>query len=183
MVCAAAYGLQVYGAGRYTSSVMDNQQGYSPAGLGTLLGDRQIAVAESCTGGALAARLVSVPGSSAYFRGGVIAYSNDVKAGLLGVKEAVLASHGAVSEECALQMARGVRRLLGTHIAISTTGIAGPEGGTPQKPVGLVYVALSTPEGETVTRNVWSGDRMKNIELSVQEGLRLLREYLEGTGS
>ena len=146
-----------------------------------LIGGRRVAVAESCTGGSLAARFVSVPGSSAYFRGGVVAYSNDLKERLLGVGEEVLRERGAVSEECALQMARGVRDLIGADIAISTTGIAGPEGGTPGKPVGLVYVALVTPEGETVTRNVWQGDRLQNIALSVEEGMRLLHEYLRET--
>lgn len=144
-----------------------------------LIGGRMLAVAESCTGGSLAARIVSVPGSSAYFRGGLVAYSNDVKARFLGVSEEVLRTKGAVSAECALQMARGIRELLGADIAISTTGIAGPEGGSPEKPVGLVYVGFATPEGETVTRNVWQGDRLGNIALSVEEGIRLLQEYLQ----
>lgn len=147
-----------------------------------LAGGRTVAAAESCTGGALAARLVSVPGSSAYFLGGVVAYSNEIKARLLGVPDAVLRSRGAVSEECALEMARGAARLLGTDIAVSTTGIAGPEGGTQLKPVGLVYVALSAPGFELCTRNIWPGDRRENIELSVAEGLRLLRDYLATQG-
>lgn len=147
--------------------------------ISDLIGDRNIAVAESCTGGSLAARFVSVPGSSEYFRGGVVAYANDIKQRLLDVDAEVIQTAGAVSAECALQMARGVRKLLGADIAISTTGIAGPEGGTPDKPVGLVYVAMVTPHGEVVTCNTWNRDRLGNIRLSVEEGIRLLQEYLQ----
>lgn len=146
-----------------------------------LVGERKLAVAESLTGGALAARIVAVPGSSLYFLGGVVAYSNDAKQRLLGVEESVLATRGAVSEECALQMARGVRDALDADVTVSTTGIAGPEGGTEQKPVGLVYVALVTPDGEFCTCNVFEGDRQGNIDLSVDEGLRVLYEYLRDT--
>lgn len=149
--------------------------------ISDLIGERQIAVAESCTGGSLAARFVSVPGSSVYFRGGLVAYANDIKQQLLRVDERVLVAHGAVSGECALQMARSVREVFGADIGISTTGITGPEGGTPDKPVGTVYVAMVTPEGETVTHNVWNRDRLGNIRLSVEEGIRLLQEYLQAT--
>ena len=147
-----------------------------------LIAGRKVGVAESCTGGALGARLVSVPGSSKYFLGGVISYSNDVKRRLLGVPQPILDTYGSVSEECALRMARGVRDLLGSDIALSTTGIAGPDGGTPEKPVGLVYVALLTPDGETCTRNVWTGNRQENIDLTVDAALRLLYSYLRGEG-
>ena len=158
---------------------MGNDEGpeYLIAGLA---GGRTVAVAESCTGGALAARLVRVPGSSRYFLGGAVAYSNDLKRRLLGVPESVLAADGAVSEECARRMARGARALTGADIAVSTTGIVGPGGGSERKPVGLVYVAVATPEGERCTRNVWVGDRAQNIALSVDEALRLLIEYLKG---
>ncbi len=139
----------------------------------------KVAVAESCTGGALVARLVSVPGSSGYFLGGVVAYADEVKRSLLGVPEELLLKHGAVSEECALAMARSVARLLGAGVAVSTTGIAGPGGARPRKPVGLTYVALVSPQGEVCTCNVWRGDRQEIIERSVEEGLRLLLEHLE----
>lgn len=138
-----------------------------------------MAVAESCTGGALAARLVSVPGSSGYFLGGVVAYSDEVKRSLLGVPEELLLKHGAVSEECALVMARSAATLLGAGVAVSTTGIAGPGGARPHKPVGLTYVALVSPQGEVCSCNAWSGDRQEIIERSVEEGLRLLHEHLE----
>lgn len=146
--------------------------------LPELLGDRTLALAESCTGGALAARIVSVPGSSSHFLGGLVAYSNDIKVRLLGVPAPVLIEHGAVSEECALEMARGARRVFGADLAVSTTGIAGPEGGSEGKPVGLVYIALVTPDEEVCTCNVWTGDREQNIRLSVDEGLRLIYRYL-----
>jgi PncC family amidohydrolase len=148
--------------------------------LGELLAGRSLAVAESCTGGALAARVVAVAGSSRYFVGGVVTYSDDAKRRLLGVPTELLATEGAVSEGTARWMARSVRALLGADVAVSTTGIAGPGGGTPTKPVGLVYVALSSAAGELCTRNVWAGDRSVNIELSVGEALRLLCEHLKG---
>ncbi len=148
--------------------------------MADLIGNRTLAVAESITGGALAARIVVVAGSSAYFRGGVVAYANDVKAQILGVEESVFMTRGAVSEECAVQMARGIRAVLRADIGISTTGIAGPDGATDLKPVGLVYTAIVTPESERVTRNVWVGDRGENIARTVDEAIRLLNEYLQG---
>lgn len=105
-----------------------------------------LAVAESCTGGGLGQMLTAVPGSSEYFYGGIIAYENSVKENLLGVETAILASEGAVSDPVAQQMALGAQRLLGTDWALSITGVAGPGGGTPQKPVGLVFIGLATPE-------------------------------------
>ena len=164
---------------RYTASV-DNPH-FGDNLISDLIHDRSLAVAESITGGSLAARIVAVPGSSAYFRGGIVAYANDVKQQLLGVEETVLRTRGAVSEECAVQMARGVRKVLGADIGISTTGIAGPDGGTDLKPVGLVYTAIVTPDGEHVSRNVWGGERIDNIALTVEEGIRLLNEYLLGS--
>lgn len=104
-----------------------------------------VAVAESCTGGLLGGRLTSVPGSSAWFRGGVIAYDNSVKTKLLRVGAALIRKHGAVSEQCALAMADGVRKALGADIGVSITGVAGPDGGTKEKPVGRVHVAVSGP--------------------------------------
>src|SRR5690606_25849076 len=106
-----------------------------------------IATAESCTGGLVAHRITTVAGSSAYFIGGVVAYSNELKQSLLGVPAAILERHGAVSRQCALAMAQGVRLRTGADIGVSTTGIAGPGGATPTKPVGLVYIACATPWG------------------------------------
>lgn len=107
-----------------------------------------VVTAESVTGGGVAAALTSLSGSSAYFLGGVMAYSNQLKVELLGVPLEVLAEHGAVSEECARAMAEGARRKLGAGVAVATTGIAGPTGATPTKPVGLVWLAVATENGE-----------------------------------
>ncbi len=137
-----------------------------------------LAVAESCTGGLLAHRITNVPGSSGYFIGGVVAYSNRVKNALLRVSEETLRTQGAVSEETALQMARGVRELLGTDIGIGITGIAGPGGGTPAKPVGLVYVALSAPDYEECRQFRWGGHRIQNKRLSTEAALEMLLHYL-----
>ena len=109
-----------------------------------------LACAESCTGGLVAQRIVDVPGASAMFLGGVVAYANSVKQNALGVSEKTLAEHGAVSRECALEMARGVKKLTGADIAVATTGVAGPEGGTERAPVGRVYIAAVCEGGETV---------------------------------
>ena len=139
-----------------------------------------LAVAESCTGGLVGHRLTNVPGSSTYFLGGVVAYAYDAKEDLLGVSHNTLYYHGAVSEETAREMARGVRRALGADIGVSVTGIAGPGGGMPDKPVGLAWVALSTREGEHAKRFVWDGDRITNKEKSAEAALEMVREYLEG---
>jgi PncC family amidohydrolase len=141
--------------------------------------NQTLAVAESCTGGLLGHRLTEVPGSSTYFLGGVVAYAYDVKERLLGVKHDTLYNYGAVSRETALEMARGARRVLGTDIGLSVTGIAGPTGGTPDKPVGLVYIALSTRDSEQCERHVWKSDRSGNKALSAEAALDLLRRYLK----
>ena len=120
---------------------------------------RTLAVAESCTGGAIAAELTTVPGSSRSFIGGVVAYDNSVKTRILGVNETTLQSDGAVSEETALEMARGVRARLGTSIGISTTGIAGPDGGSPEKPVGLVWIGFADSGGARAKRFHFYGGR------------------------
>ena len=137
-----------------------------------------LAVAESCTGGLVGHRITGVPGSSACFRGGVIAYHNEVKAALLAVPEDLLEREGAVSEAVALAMARGVRERLATDLGLAVTGIAGPTGGTPEKPVGLVYVALADGVGARSRRHLWSGDRWQNKERSAEAALQLLKEYL-----
>ncbi|MEW5995531.1 MAG: CinA family protein, partial [Candidatus Zixiibacteriota bacterium] len=109
--------------------------------------DRTLSVAESCTGGQLGELITSVPGSSAYFVGGVVAYSNEVKRQQLGVPKQILVEHGAVSKECAEAMAEGCRRLFESDYALSITGIAGPEGGADDKPVGTTYIGLSSKHG------------------------------------
>ena len=138
-----------------------------------------IAVAESCTGGLIAHRLTNVSGSSAYFIGGVVAYANEVKEQVLGVSGETLAAHGAISEETVREMARRARRLFGTDVAISAAGIAGPTGGTPQKPVGLVYVALAAEDFERCERHLWQGDRLGNKRRTAEAALEMLRQYLE----
>ena len=110
-----------------------------------------VCTAESCTGGIISKMLTDVSGASAVFRGSCVTYANDAKVKLVGVKEETLKAYGAVSEQTAAEMARGVREALGTDIGISTTGIAGPDGGTPEKPVGTVYVGVSSRLGESVT--------------------------------
>ncbi|MBC7250475.1 MAG: CinA family protein [Anaerolineae bacterium] len=152
--------------------------------VGRLLTEQKLTlgVAESCTGGLIAHRLTNVPGSSNYFLGGVVAYAYDVKERVLNVRHDTLYEHGAVSRETALEMARGARRLLGSDVALAATGIAGPGGGTTEKPVGLVYIALSARDMERCERYVWSGDRLQNKQQSSEAALRMLRQYLEERG-
>ncbi len=148
--------------------------------IGTLL-IRQgltLATAESCTGGLLGHRITNVSGSSAYYLGGFVTYSNEAKEALLGVPHETLLTHGAVSEHTARQMARGACQRMAADVGISVTGIAGPTGGTPDKPVGLVYVALSASDAELCERYVWQGDRLSNKEQSAEAALRLLLTYL-----
>jgi nicotinamide-nucleotide amidase len=149
---------------------------------GRLLAERRatLAVAESCTGGMIGELLTAVPGSSAYFKGGVVAYWNDAKAALLGVPDEVLAEHGAVSEPTARAMAEGVRARFGTDLAVATTGISGPTGGTPEKPVGLVYVALATSAGSEVRELRLAFDRERNRRLTAQIAIDWVRRHLLG---
>ena len=137
-----------------------------------------LATAESCTGGLISHRLTNVPGSSAYFLGGVIAYANQVKKEVLGVQPETLAAVGAVSRETALEMAHGVRRLLKSDYALSTTGVAGPTGGTAAKPVGTTYIALVGPEVERCEQHTWDQDRIGNKMLSARRAVGMLVEYL-----
>lgn len=125
-------------------------------------GHGSVAVAESCTGGLVAAAITDVPGSSGYFLGGVIAYADAAKIGLLGVPETMLAAHGAVSAQVARAMAAAVRDRFGASIAAAVTGVAGPGGGSADKPVGLTYVAVTAGSATTVRRFTWSGDREAN---------------------
>ena len=119
----------------------------------------KLALAESCTGGMVAMRVTAVPGASDVFLGGVVSYDNAVKRDVLGVSKKILDKHGAVSAPCAVAMAEGARRRLDADIAVSVTGIAGPGGGTDQKPVGLVFIGVSTLSGTHADRHVFTGDR------------------------
>ena len=140
----------------------------------------RLALAESCTGGLVSHRITNVPGSSAYYQGAIVAYSNEIKRLVLQVRQDTLDRHGAVSEQTAIEMACGVREALGVEIGLAVTGIAGPTGGAPGKPVGTTYVALVAPDAEGVECNVWEGDRLENKTRSAEAALDLLRRYLEG---
>jgi PncC family amidohydrolase len=148
--------------------------------VGRLLAEAGLTLgtAESCTGGLIAHRITNVAGSSSYFLGGIVAYAYDVKERVLGVSHATLYDHGAVSEQTAQAMASGARRLLGTDLAVAVTGIAGPGGGMPNKPVGLVYLALSARDELRCERHVWSGDRESNKWQSSEAALRMVADYL-----
>ncbi|MBN2083820.1 MAG: CinA family protein [Anaerolineales bacterium] len=138
-----------------------------------------VAVAESVTGGLIGSRLTDVAGSSLYFLGGVVAYSNDAKVKLLDVRRETLTRHGAVSEPTAREMAEGVRRCFGTDIGLAVSGIAGPGGATKDKPVGLMWLGLCAGDG-TRSRSIrLSGNRLKNKIEAAEEVLRLLEEYLD----
>lgn len=139
-----------------------------------------LATAESCTGGLLGHRLTNVAGSSDYYLGGVIAYANAAKVSLLRVDAELLAGEGAVSAAVALQMAAGVRRRLRADVGVSTTGIAGPAGGSPEKPVGLVYIALAAPGVERCERHIWPHDRLGNKKATAQRALEMVLECLAG---
>jgi nicotinamide-nucleotide amidase len=134
----------------------------------------KVATAESCTGGLIGDTLTSVPGSSTYYEGGVISYSNALKQRFLGVTAATLEQYGAVSEETAQEMATGIRDAAGVDIGIATTGIAGPGSGTPEKPVGLVYIGLADSDGVLVERHVFDGSRRENKLATVRAALQML---------
>ncbi len=136
----------------------------------------RVATAESCTGGLVAHLLTEVAGASGYFRGGIVAYANEAKIRLCGVDPALIEAHGAVSAQVARAMAVGVRERLGADLGCAVTGIAGPEGGTPAKPVGLTYVAVADPRETTVRRVLWTGDRHENKRASAELALELLIE-------
>ncbi|MCC6261416.1 MAG: CinA family protein [Anaerolineales bacterium] len=140
----------------------------------------KLATAESCTGGLIADRITNLPGSSEYFMGGAVAYSYEAKVAVLGVTWETLNSVGAVSREVALQMARGARSIFNVEIAVSVSGIAGPGGGTPEKPVGTTWAGLSTPTGDWARHFVWTGDRRQNKLCSAEASLKFVLDYLEG---
>jgi nicotinamide-nucleotide amidase len=139
-----------------------------------------LSLAESCTGGLIAKLLTDVPGASAFFERGAVTYANSAKRDWLDVSDSVLKEQGAVSEECALAMARGIRNAAGTDLAMAVTGIAGPEGGTQEKPVGTVYLALATPERVVARRFHFPGTREKVRLMAAHAGLDWLRRHLSG---
>ena len=150
--------------------------------VGNLLQERRLklVLAESCTGGLLGSRITDVPGSSEYFLGSVVAYAYEAKAALLGVSWDTLNGKGAVSRETVLEMAHGARASLTADISVAVSGIAGPGGGTPEKPVGTTWIGLVTPEGEMAQLfHFSSGDREKNKALAVDAALQLLLDYLQ----
>jgi nicotinamide-nucleotide amidase len=150
--------------------------------LGRLLAERgkTLAVAESCTGGLVAQRISAVPGCSRYFRGGVVAYANEAKRDLLGVPEALLAAHGAVSAEVARAMAEGARARLGADLSVSTTGISGPDGGSAEKPVGLVFVGFADARGSEAYEFLFPFDRERHRLVTSQVALDWVRRALLG---
>jgi len=139
---------------------------------------KTIATAESCTGGLIGDRLTNISGSSLYYKGGIVAYSNSVKEKTIGVKKETLDSAGSVSEETALEMARGIRNKLNADIGLSTTGVAGPKGGTKEKPVGLVYIAISYNSGEKVYRFTFTPYRKTNKLMTSQAALNITRVHI-----
>ncbi len=138
-----------------------------------------LATAESCTAGLVAHLITEIPGSSEYFRGGLVTYADDVKEALAGVPPAVIAAHGAVSAQVAMAMADGARDRLKADVAVAVTGIAGPDGGSAAKPVGLTYIGISDARGIDVRRHVWDLDRSGNKRASAAAALTLLLERLQ----
>ena len=137
-----------------------------------------IGAVESATGGRIADRITNVPGSSDYFKGSVVAYSNEVKIALLGVKKETIENYGAVSEQTALEMAQGGRKILDVDICVSDTGIAGPTGGNPEKPVGLFYLGMAAEDERLSQKHVFPGNREKNKRDAAEAALNMLKQYL-----
>ena len=151
--------------------------------IGNLLSENglSLAIAESCTGGLVSHKITNVPGSSNYFDRAVVSYSNRSKLELLDVGEDTLYNHGAVSRPVAREMAEGVKKLAGTEVGLSTTGIAGPGGGTEEKPVGLTYIGISTEDITQVKKFLFQGDRQKNKQLATLKALESLIAVLADT--
>ncbi len=149
--------------------------------VGAIIRNRglKLATAKFCTGGLLASRLTDVPGSSDYFVGGIVAYAYEAKVALLRVSWDTLHTYGAVSAETVMEMARGACHALGADLAISISGIAGPGGGLPNKPVGTTWFGLVTPEGEWSFLRQFDGDRVQNKAQASEAALQLLMEYLQ----
>jgi nicotinamide-nucleotide amidase len=148
--------------------------------VGQLLLEKNVrlSTAESCTGGYIAHLITSIPGSSAYFTGSVVAYSNSIKTGILGVQEECLIKHGAVSEQTVIQMANGVKQKFGTEYAIAVSGVAGPDGGTDEKPVGTIWIAVAGPETTTANKYLFGNNRERNIRLAAVTALNKLRHMI-----
>lgn len=148
--------------------------------IGRLLKEKNktISTAESCTGGEIASMITSVPGSSAYYKGSVVAYSNSVKTRLLGINEEILSKYGAVSEETVKEMAKSARRILGTDFSLATSGIAGPDGGTESKPVGTLWMAVDSEKGIVTEKRLLGNDRTSNIKRFSLAALNLLRKQI-----
>ena len=140
---------------------------------------KTVSAAESCTGGLISSLFTSIPGSSEYYLGSVTSYANSVKSGVLGVPEEIIRENGAVSEECVKAMAEGVRRITGSDFSVATSGIAGPGGGSEEKPVGLVWIAVSSQKGTEACRMVFKGDRKRNIDRFAANALNLLRKKIK----
>ena len=140
---------------------------------------KTVSAAESCTGGLISSLFTSIPGSSEYYLGSVTSYANSVKSGVLGVPEEIIRENGAVSEECVKAMAEGVRRITGSDFSVATSGIAGPGGGSEEKPVGLVWIAVSSQMGTEACRMVFKGDRKRNIDRFASNALNLLRKKIK----
>ncbi len=153
--------------------------------MGQLLRTKKLtlATAESCTGGKLGDWITEVSGSSDYYLGGVVSYSDDAKVRLLSVDRMILDSKGAVSQEVALQMSDGARRKLGADIGVGITGIAGPTGATPGKPVGLVFIAVSSPKGNICVENHFTGTRHDVKNQSAVKALVMLRDFIHSEHS
>jgi PncC family amidohydrolase len=149
--------------------------------LGKLLLEKglTLSTAESCTGGGIASVITSISGSSEYFKGGIVAYANEVKTALLGVSETTLKKHGAVSEETVLEMAKGAMKSMKTSCAIATSGIAGPGGGTPTKPVGTIWIAVACYDKIVTKKLQGDNGREKNTKNSIEKALSLLIEHLK----
>ena len=164
--------------GEYIEAMKDGVERAAEARLVSMCVQRRlkVATAESCTGGLIAERITSVAGASAMFLGSVVSYANAVKRDVLGVPNDLLASVGAVSAECAEAMAIGARTLMKADVAVSATGVAGPDGGTPQKPVGLVYLGVATRAGVRVERCLFAGDREAIRAQAADRALSLLLE-------
>lgn len=148
--------------------------------IGRMLAEngKTLSAAESCTGGTISALLTSVPGSSTYYLGSVTSYANEIKMNVLGVPEEIIAKYGAVSSECVAAMAEGVRKLTGSDYSVATSGIAGPGGGSEEKPVGLVWIGISSEKGTETFKMVFRNDRKRNIERFASSALNKLREKL-----
>jgi nicotinamide-nucleotide amidase len=164
--------------------IPDNIFGYNNETMAEVIGrllaskNKKLAVAESCTGGYISHLITSVPGSSAFFNGSVTAYSNLIKENVLGVNNKTLAEFGAVSEQVAVEMAIGAKKVLNADFAVATTGIAGPDGGTDEKPIGTVWIAIASEKNVTATKFVFGDNRERNITRSSQTALQLLRRAI-----